>query len=129
MIERDHRQLPLAVQCQLLGVSRSSLYYRPQAVSPEEVALKHRIDEIYTDCPFYGSRRLTAQLRREGHQINRKRVQRYMRHGFAARAAKAGVNARFIQQALGHYSLDVTQRYMDSLTGDIDGLCQALSAL
>ena len=79
MIERDHRQLPLTVQCQLLGVSRSSLYYRPQAVLPEEVALKHRIDEIYTDCPFYGSRRLTAQLRREGHQINRKRVQRYMR--------------------------------------------------
>ena len=79
MIERDDRQLPLTVQCQLLGVSRSSLYYRPQAISPKEVALQHRIDEIYMDCPFYGSRRITAQLRREGHQINRKRVQRYMR--------------------------------------------------
>ena len=79
MIERDHKQLPLTVQCQLLGVSRSSLYYRPQAVAPEEVALKQRIDELYTDFPFYGSRRIRAQLRREGHQINRKRVQRYMR--------------------------------------------------
>ena len=36
-------------------------------------------DPFYSDCPFYGSRRLTAQLRREGQQINRKRVQRYMR--------------------------------------------------
>jgi putative transposase len=44
-----------------------------------EVALKHRIDEIYTGRPFYGSRRMTAQLRREGHAINRKRVQRYIR--------------------------------------------------
>jgi len=79
MIERNHRQLPLTVQCRLLGVSRSSLYYQPRAVSPEEVALKHRIDEIYTACPFYGSRRIAAQLQREGHQINRKRVQRYMR--------------------------------------------------
>ena len=79
MIERDHKQLSLTVQCQLLGVSRSSLYYRPVAVSPEEVGLKHRIDEIYTAWPFYGSRRITAQLRREGHKINRKRVQRYMR--------------------------------------------------
>jgi len=61
MIERDHRQLPLTVQCQVLGVSRSSLYYRPVAVSSEEVGLKHRIDEIYTAWPFYGSRRITAQ--------------------------------------------------------------------
>ncbi len=52
-----------------------------------------------------------------------------LRHGFAARAAKAGVNAKFIQQALGHYSLDVTQRYMDSLTGDIDALRKALGEL
>jgi len=79
MIERDHGQLPLTVQCQLLGVSRSGLYYRPVRPRPEEVALKHRSDEIYTAWPFYRSRRITAQLRREGHQINRKRVQRYMR--------------------------------------------------
>lgn len=42
------------------------------------MALKHRIDEIYTECPFYGSRRITAQLRREGKIINRKAVQRHM---------------------------------------------------
>jgi putative transposase len=64
---------------QLLGISRSSLYYRPRQRSAEEVALKHRIDAISTQYPFYGSRRITAQLQREGRRVNRKAVQRHMR--------------------------------------------------
>jgi putative transposase len=71
--------IPLAVQVQLVGISRSSLYYQPRQPSVEEVALKHRIDAIYTRYPFYGSRRITAQLRREGMDVNRKAVQRHMR--------------------------------------------------
>jgi putative transposase len=67
------------MQARLLGLSRSSLYYRPRTPSLEEVALKHRIDAIYTQYPFYGSRRITAQLRREGKEVNRKAVQRHMR--------------------------------------------------
>jgi putative transposase len=47
--------------------------------SAEEVAVKHRIDELYTESPFYGPRRLTACLRREGYLVNRKQVQRHMR--------------------------------------------------
>ena len=79
MVEREGGELPLAVQAELLGISRSSLYYRPVAPSPEEVALKHRIDELYTEYPFYGSRRMAAVLRREGVVVNRKAVQRHMR--------------------------------------------------
>ena len=79
MVERDEQELPLNRQAELLGLSRSSLYYQPVAPSEAEVALKHRIDEIYTAYPFYGSRRITAQLRREGQVINRKAVQRHMR--------------------------------------------------
>ena len=71
--------LPVTTQADLLSLNRSGLYYRPVGPDPEEVAVKHRIDEIYTDHPFYGSRRLTAQLRQDGHRVNRKRVQRYMR--------------------------------------------------
>ncbi len=71
--------MPLSTQAALLSLSRASLYYRPVGPDPVEVALKHRIDEIYTDRPFYGSRRMTVQLQQEGHAINRKRVQRYMR--------------------------------------------------
>ena len=66
-------------QVDLLGLSRASFYYKPVEPSAEEVRLKHRIDELYTHHPFYGSRRITAQLQREGEPINRKRVQRYMR--------------------------------------------------
>lgn len=71
--------MPLSAQAELLSLSRSSLYYQPVVPSAEEVALKHRIDEIYTDHPFYGSRRITIHLRREGKRINRKAVQRHLR--------------------------------------------------
>lgn len=79
MVEREEAQLPLTQQAELLSLSRSSLYYRRVAPRPAEVVLKHRIDELYTAYPFYGSRRLTVVLRREGHEISRQRVQRYMR--------------------------------------------------
>ena len=72
-------ELSLRVQSELLSLSRSSLYYRRVQPSAQEVAIKHRIDEVYTACPFYGSRRITAQLVREGMTINRKTVQRHMR--------------------------------------------------
>lgn len=75
---READSLPISVQASLLGLNRSSLYYRPIS-SPDEIALKHRIDEIYTAHPFYGSRRVTVQLRREGLLSNRKAVQRHMR--------------------------------------------------
>lgn len=78
MVEREDGELPLSVQAELLGLSRSSLYYHPVERSPEEVAIKHRIDELYTEYPFYGSRRMAAQLRREGMVVNRKAVQRHM---------------------------------------------------
>ena len=57
MIERDHKQLPLTVQCHLLGLSRSGLYYRPMGPTAAEVALKHRIDEILHGLPVL---RITA---------------------------------------------------------------------
>ena len=71
--------MPLTTQTDLLTLNRTSLYYRPTGPDPVEVALKHRIDAIYTDRPFYGSRRMTAQLQREGSAVNRKRIQHYMR--------------------------------------------------
>lgn len=79
LIEREERDLPLIVQAGLLAVSRASLYYTPVPPSLKEVALKHRIDEIYTGCPFYGSRKIAAVLAREGQPVNRKAVQRHMR--------------------------------------------------
>lgn len=67
------------MQAELLSLNRSSLYYQPQPPSATEVGIKHRIDELYTRWPFYGSRRITAHLQQEGVTINRKTVQRHMR--------------------------------------------------
>lgn len=66
-------------QCQLLGISRASLYYQPVGPSDEELTLLRLIDEQYLETPFYGSRRMVAHLARQGYQVNRKRVQRLMR--------------------------------------------------
>lgn len=79
LVEREGGELSLKSQAELLSISRSSLYYQPVPPTAEEIKLKHRIDEIYTRYPFYGSRRIRAILNREEWHINRKRVQRCMR--------------------------------------------------
>jgi putative transposase len=85
LIERAEGELSLSLQANLLSLSRSSLYYQPRPPSAQQVRLKHRIDEVYTPYPFYGSRKMAAQLQREGLEINRKTVARYMREmGIAA---------------------------------------------
>jgi putative transposase len=66
-------------QCELLGLSRASLYYEPGAEAAENLRLMRLIDQEYTAHPFLGSRRLTAWLIEQGEAVNRKRVQRLMR--------------------------------------------------
>jgi putative transposase len=66
-------------QCELLGLSRSSLYYQPAAETADNVRLMGLIDREYTARPFLGSRRLTEWLIGRGESVNRKRVQRLMR--------------------------------------------------
>ena len=78
MIDRSHAQLSLVRQCDLLGVSRSGLYYRPKPENEANIALMRLIDAIYTAHPFMGSRQITRELRRQGHPDNRKRVRRLM---------------------------------------------------
>ena len=82
-------------------MSRASLYYRPIPAPPEEVALKHRIDEIYTQWPFYGSRKITALLQREGQLVTRKAVQRHMREmGIAGITPGPNLSRRNSEQAV-----------------------------
>jgi putative transposase len=66
-------------QCELLGVSRSSLYYEPVEPDAEELALMRRLDELHLEHPSFGSRMMTRTLKAEGTPVNRKRVQRLMR--------------------------------------------------
>jgi putative transposase len=71
--------LSMRLQCELLGVNRSSLYYDPVPTDPEELALMRRIDELHVKHPFYGNRKVAQELSKVGDPINRKRVQRLMR--------------------------------------------------
>jgi putative transposase len=78
MVEPKHPDLSMVKQCALLGISRSSLYYQPRSPSSEDLVLMKLIDRQYLATPFYGSRRMTAWLKRQGYQVGRKRVRRLM---------------------------------------------------
>ena len=79
LIQRGHPQASLSLQCRLLGLCRSSLYYRAREPDTETLALMRRIDELYTAHPFYGSRKMSCHLVREGFAAGRDRVRRLMR--------------------------------------------------
>ena len=78
MIDRDLASVSIRRQCGLIGLTRSSLYYQPAGESEENLLLMWLIDRQYTKTPFYGWPRMTAHLRREGHEVNPKRVRRLM---------------------------------------------------
>ena len=79
MITRDAPELSLSRQCRLLSIGRSSFYYAPRGESPSSLALMRRIDELFMKYPFYGSRQMVRQLRRDGVCVGRHRVRRLMR--------------------------------------------------
>ena len=70
----------MARQCELLGLNRSTFYYRPiSRVDEVRLRLMNKLDELYTAHPYYGVRRMTACLRRDGEIVNRKRIRRLLR--------------------------------------------------
>ena len=71
MVDLEHPKLSIERQCALLEVSRSSLYYRPRAVSAEDLSLMGEIDRQYLETPFIESRRMTAWLERRGMPVQR----------------------------------------------------------
>jgi len=92
MIDRTHL-LPVARQCQLLDLNRSSVYYQPSGVSGEDLRLMRLIDEIHLKRPFYGSRRIRDNLQDLGQPVNRKKVQRLMQlMGISALYPKANTS-------------------------------------
>ena len=78
MIDRTH-DLPVVRQCWILQLARSSAYYMPASISPADLALMRRIDELHLEYPFAGSRMLRDMLKQEGHAIGRKHVQSLMK--------------------------------------------------
>ena len=118
MIEKGYPELSLKKQAELLGISRSGCYYEPVGPSEKEIQTKHRIDEIYTSWPFYGSRRITAILRKEM-SISRKTVQKYMREmGLEAIGPKPNLSKRHPEHKIYPYLLrNVTASYPNHIWG------------
>jgi len=79
LIDKTHPEISINKQCELLQVSKGALYYQAKQIDSYTLSLMDLIDRQHTKTPFYGSRRLNAWLNLQGHQTNRKRVQRLMK--------------------------------------------------
>lgn len=79
LVEPSHPELSIVRQCALLLISRSHYYEPVRSESEENLALMRVIDAQFLETPWYGSRQMTRHLRRDGHDVNRKRVRRLMR--------------------------------------------------
>ena len=119
MVEWENSEMSISRQAELLTLNRTGLYYQPVGVKPETVALRHRIDEIYTAYPFYGVRRITASLQREGRKVNHKAVARHMQEmGLAAICPGPNLSKRNLAHAVYPYLLrDVTAAYPNHIWG------------
>lgn len=78
MVSMDHKLLSLSRQCNLLGISRSSYYYKPSLESDDNLSLMRVIDEEYLKYPFYGSRQMKRHLARMGKAVSRSRIRKLM---------------------------------------------------
>ena len=77
-VEAGREDLSIVRQCELLSLSRSSFYYQPVGESAENLALMRLIDAQFLETPWYGARQMVRHLRRDGHEVGRKRVRRLM---------------------------------------------------
>lgn len=73
-IEAEHEKLTIERQCELVGISRSGYYYKPQMTNKRTLSMIDIVDETYTRYPFFGTRKMASYLKRNGYDIGRKRV-------------------------------------------------------
>ena len=94
MIDRE-AELPIKRQAQLLGISRGTVYYRPEPIPEAELALMRRIDELHLEHPFAGSRMLRDLLRLQNIEVGRRHVGTLMRRmGIQALYRKPSTSTR-----------------------------------
>ena len=78
LVDPANDTISLRAQCRLIGLARSSHYYRNRPVPEEALHLMHRIDQIFTECPIFGARQIQYKLREEGLRVGRRRIRRIM---------------------------------------------------
>ena len=105
MIDRTHA-LAVSRQAKLVGIARSSVYYRAQPISDMDLKLMRRIDELHLEFPFAGARMLARLLRREGHEVGRRHMGTLMRRmGVKALYCKPTTSRRNTQHKVWPYLL------------------------
>lgn len=72
------KELPVKTGAALLDINRTSVYYKGTPISQEELDCKLIIDRLHTDNPAWGARQLSAQLKKRGYQVGRRKTRRYM---------------------------------------------------
>ena len=72
------KEIPVSTAAALLDINRTSVYYKPVGANEEELICKRIIDRLHTDNPAWGARQMSAQLKRRGYNIGRKKARRYM---------------------------------------------------
>jgi putative transposase len=98
LVEPENSNVSITRQCDILGLCRSSYYYKPAAESPLNLELMRIIDEQYTRTPFYGVPRMTHLLCNMGYSIGHKRIERLMR--------KMGIQAIYPKKNLSKTNAD-----------------------
>lgn len=78
MIEKEHKPLPLYRQCELLGLSRTTAYYKPKPEKQENILLMGKIDKLHTEKPYLGVRRIHRQMMAENFHVSKRRIRRLM---------------------------------------------------
>jgi putative transposase len=119
IVERVGSSLSLSEQAALLTLSRSTLYYTSRPPSAREVAIKHRLDALYSEMPFYGARRLSRLVRAEGVEISRKTVRAYMQQmGLEAIYPKPNLSAPNLENRIyPHLLRGIRSAYPNHLWG------------
>ena len=79
MIDRHCSNLSIAKQCDLLSVNKSTYYYKRRGLTEQDLEIMKVIDEIYTEHPYFGARRMSRHLKPYNITIGRKAVSRYYR--------------------------------------------------
>lgn len=110
LIDKNHSEISLSRQTELLDISRSSVYYNP-IVSEADLRAMNAIDKIYTDCPFYGHRRIKPELKEEYNiEIGKKKIIALMK--------KMGLNAVYPQKKISLSERDKGHRKFPYLLKD-----------
>ena len=118
MIKRGHSKLSISQQCKLVSLSRSAFYDTPVGVDAATLSMMKEITRVFTKYSFFGSRQITAYLRREGVVVGRHRVRRLMAK-VGLEAIQDGFQARkVIKNCMAFYNTDRPHSALDRQTPD-----------